>query len=96
MIISILIIISFDLRLITVAFYSILIYLIPFMKNSDSTFPAYFYAIYLVINILNASFSFIVYISIGSFISQIADKSIGGFYFLLICKLFELAFIDLI
>jgi MFS transporter, PAT family, solute carrier family 33 (acetyl-CoA transportor), member 1 len=34
----------------------------------------------MLLNVINNSFSFILYLSIGSFTSQISDKSIGGTY----------------
>lgn len=67
-------------RLITVAFFSLYIFITPLLRNSDFSFSYYYYALYMLLNVINNSFSFILYLSIGSFTSQISDKSIGGTY----------------
>jgi len=71
---------TYGFKLICVALYSFFIYMLPFIRKPDSSYPIYTYAIYLGLNVLNASFSFIIYVAIGSFNSQISDQTIGGTY----------------
>lgn len=71
---------TYGFKLISVALYSFFIYLLPFIRKPDLSYPVYTYVLYLILNMINASFSFINYVAIGSFNSQITDKLIGGTY----------------
>jgi hypothetical protein len=60
---------------------AIFIFLTPMFKDDDSgEFPFYYYIIFFILNTVSSIFSFIVYISIGSFFAQIADKEVGSTY----------------
>lgn len=62
-------------------FFTFFIVLTPYLKNDvDNSLPLYYYGIYFILNVFSASCSFIFYVSVGSFNSQISDKSIGGTY----------------
>ena len=61
--------------------FTFFVVLTPYMKQADAKLPYYYYVIYFVLNFLSASFSFIFFVSIGSFSSQISDNSIGGLWF---------------
>jgi hypothetical protein len=65
-------------RLLLISAFTFFVALTPYIKREDSSLPLYYYAIYFLLNVLNAACSFVFYVSIGSFNSQISDKSIGG------------------
>jgi hypothetical protein len=66
------------LRLLLISAFTFFVVLTPYIKRDDSSLPLYYYAIYFLLNVISAACSFIFYVSIGSFNSQISDKSIGG------------------
>ncbi len=67
-------------KLIIVSFFTFFVVLTPYMKNENDKLPLYYYGIYFLLNIVSTSFTFIFFVSVGSFNSQISDKSIGGTY----------------
>ena len=64
-------------KLIIVSFFTFFVALTPYMKNNDASLPLYYYGIYFILNIVSTCFTFIFFVSTGSFNSQISDKSIG-------------------
>jgi len=67
-------------KLIIVSFFTFFVVLTPYMKNDNASLPLYYYGVFFVLNIVSTSFTFIFFVSVGSFNSQISDKSIGGTY----------------
>ena len=69
--------------LINVLVFSIFVYFAPSFKNPvDNSFSYLFYFLYFAISFFSGGSSFIMYMSLSSFFSQIADKEVGGILFL--------------
>jgi hypothetical protein len=73
--------INFLCRLINVLLWSILVYFTPTFKDpSDNSFSYFFYFIYFAMSFFGGGTSFIMYMALSSFFSQISDKEVGATY----------------
>jgi uncharacterized membrane protein YtjA (UPF0391 family) len=64
-----------------------LVYYTPNFKDENNQFPFYYYMLYFILNLVNASFGFTGFFCAGSFAAQISDKIIGGTYMTFVSSL---------
>ncbi len=56
------------------------VYATPLFKDTNNSYPFYYYVLCLFINIAHTIFSYSMFVSQMSFYAQVSDKSIGGTY----------------
>ena len=60
---------------------ALFVFLTPWFKVEDkqiSSYPFFYYSMYVFLLTVGGVFNFLLYVSLGSFNAKISDKSIGG------------------